>query len=30
MLFYSTGVFLFDELSAEEVSVESQEELFKN
>ncbi len=30
MLFYSTGVFLFDELSAEEVSVDSQEELFKN
>ena len=30
MLFYSTGVFLFDELSAEEINVESQEELFKN
>lgn len=27
MLFYSTGVFLFDELNAEEVSVESHEEL---
>jgi len=30
MLFYSTGVYLFDELSAEEVSVDAQEELFKN
>jgi hypothetical protein len=30
MLFYSTGVYLFDELSAEEVSVDSQEELFRN
>lgn len=30
MLFYSTGVYLFDELSAEEVSVDSQEELFNN
>lgn len=30
MLFYSTGVYLFDELSAEEVSVDTQEELFKN
>lgn len=30
MLFYSTGVFLFDELNAEVVRVETQEELFKN
>ena len=30
MLFYSTGVYLFDELSAEEVSVDTQEDLFKN
>lgn len=30
MLFYSTGVYLFNELNAEEVRVDSQEELFKN
>jgi hypothetical protein len=30
MLFYSTGVYLFNELSAEEVSADSQEELFTN